>query len=235
MQSADSSRSETASRTHIKQTHEIGGMHEQMSRKREREAALMQSLPGSNRKLRIQHYSKAQIPTNYLSETGGIEGLLIFNEGQNTYQNPHTDFMRILLQACNIPNVWNYTRKQVGAETLNIPVWHAGQVTPIHGSHTVQSITNRMKFVAEDKTKFGWLSEEKIAGGGALFVLAGSVWTRLLRGAGAHPCTHTWFGASVPALVLYSCRVQKEALRTRSVAARAHRLARGSCPARACL
>ena len=72
---------------------------------------------------------------------------------------------------------------------------------PIHGSHTVQSITNRMKFVAEDNTNFGWLSEEKIAGGGALFVLAGSVWTRLLRGAGAHPCTHTWFGASVPALV----------------------------------
>ena len=127
-------------------------MHEQMSRKREREATLMQSLPGSNRKLRIQHYSKAQIPTNYLSETGGIEGLLIFNEGQYTYQNAHTDFMRILLQACNIPNVWNYTRRQVGAETLNIPVWHVGQVIPIHGSHTVQSITNRMKFVAEDKT-----------------------------------------------------------------------------------
>jgi hypothetical protein len=72
-------------------------MHEQMTRKREREATLMQSLPGSNRKLRIQHYSKAQIPTNYLSETGGIEGLLIFNEGQYTYQNAHTDFMRILL------------------------------------------------------------------------------------------------------------------------------------------
>ena len=78
--------------------------------------------------------------------------MLIFNEGQYTYQNAHTDFMRILLQACNIPNVWNYTRRQVGAETLNIPVWHVGQVIPIHGSHTVQSITNRMKFVAEDKT-----------------------------------------------------------------------------------
>ena len=99
-------------------------MHEQMSRKREREAALMQSLPGSNRKLRIQHYSKAQIPTNYLSETGGIEGLLIFNEGQNTFQNTHTDFMRILLQACNIPKVWNYlyTRKQAGVELLTMKV-----------------------------------------------------------------------------------------------------------------
>jgi hypothetical protein len=71
VQSADSSRrEETANRTHIKQAHEIGGMYEQMSRKDEREVVLMQSLPGSNRTLRIQHYSKAQIPTTYLSETG---------------------------------------------------------------------------------------------------------------------------------------------------------------------
>ena len=88
-------------------------MYEQMSRKDEREVVLMQSLPGSNRTLRIQHYSKAQIPTTYLSETGWrYRGLAhLHNEGQNTFQNTHTDFMRILLQACNIPsipNVWNY-------------------------------------------------------------------------------------------------------------------------------
>ena len=86
---------ETASRTQ-KNRHTgiqcLGGMQEQMSRKREREQVLMQSLPGMTRTLRIQHYSKAQIPTTFLSETGGIEGLLIFNEGQNTFQNTHTDF-----------------------------------------------------------------------------------------------------------------------------------------------
>ena len=86
-------------------------MQEQMSRKREREALLMQSLHGMKRTLRIQSTTarrRSRLPTSELSETGDIEGLLIFNEGQNTFQNTHTDFMRILLQACNIPNVWNY-------------------------------------------------------------------------------------------------------------------------------
>ena len=154
-----SRRVETASRTHIGNRHST----------RTRSAACRNRCPASARGRRWPadaiapgHEEDAANPAlqqgadpDYLpqlSETGGIEGLLIFNEGQYTYQNAHTDFMRILLQACNIPNVWNYTRRQVGAETLNIPVWHVGQLIPIHGSHTVQSITNRMKFVAEDKT-----------------------------------------------------------------------------------
>ena len=126
-----SRRVETASRTHI------GNIHST----RTRSAACRNRCPASARGRRWPadaiapgHEEDAANPAlqqgadpDYLpqlSETGGIEGLLIFNKGQNTFQNTHTDFMRILLQACNIPKVWNYlyTRKQAAVELLTMKV-----------------------------------------------------------------------------------------------------------------
>ena len=49
-----------------------GSMQEQMSRKRDREQQMLETLPGTTRALRIQHYSKNQIPRHFLSETGGL-------------------------------------------------------------------------------------------------------------------------------------------------------------------
>ena len=171
-----------------------GGMHEQMSRKREREHTLMQSLPGLTRTLRILHYTKDQIPASHRSETGGIEGLLIFNEGQNTYSNQHTDFMRILLQACNLPNVWNYTRKG-SAQELAIPIWHAGHVLPIHGPNTTQSITDRIKAVAEDNTDGVGLKMKELK-----FIVVPSQQDLVMSDATAK-FIHMQFGITVPAAI----------------------------------
>ena len=128
-----------------------------MSRKREREHTLMQSLPGLTRTLRILHYTKDRIPASHRSETGGIEGLLIFNEGQNTYSNQHTDFMRILLLACNFPNVWNYTRKGSSQE-LAIPIWHAGHVLPIYTDPIQYSRSQTGSRLSPRTTRTAWVS-----------------------------------------------------------------------------
>ena len=108
--------------------HEIGGMQEQMSRKREREALLMQSLQGMKRTLRIQSTTarrRSRLPTSELSETGGIEGLLIFTTRARTPSRTPT---RTSCGSCSRRATFppfpmcGTTFKQAGVELLTMKV-----------------------------------------------------------------------------------------------------------------
>ena len=82
-----------------------------MQGKRQKTAMLQASLPGTSRTLRILTFTKAQLPSAHVLETGGLNGMIIFNEYGSTFSQVHTTFMRLMLSMCNFPNIYNYSNK----------------------------------------------------------------------------------------------------------------------------
>ena len=109
-------------------------------------------LAAALRTVRILTFNKDQLPTAHRLELGGFDGMLIFNDGQQTFDAEHTTWIRVLMTACKYPNVWNCSTR---AHSPSVPSWQTGVALPLHGMHTVESIMSRIKFVAEDKTASG--------------------------------------------------------------------------------
>ena len=79
-----------------------------MKNKKQKTEELQASLPNSSRSLRILVFTRAQLPSSHVLETGGLTGMTIFNNNGSTFSSDHTTFVRLLLAVCNFPNIYNY-------------------------------------------------------------------------------------------------------------------------------
>ena len=82
-----------------------------MKNKKQKTEELQASLPNSSRSLRILVFTRAQLPSSHVLETGGLTGMIIFNNNGSTFSQDHTTFVRLLLAVCNFPNIYNYSNK----------------------------------------------------------------------------------------------------------------------------
>ena len=87
----------------------MSDIQEAMAKKRKAADTMQAILEGQTRTVRILTYTKAQLPTAHCLELGGFDGMLIFSDGQATFNVQQTTSIRVLLRACNWPNVYNYT------------------------------------------------------------------------------------------------------------------------------
>ena len=77
-----------------------------------------------------------------------FQSVIIFNNNGSTFSQDHTTFVRLLLAVCNFPNIYNYSTK---FEYPQVPPWQNGAALPLYGDRTTETITARMKSVAEDE------------------------------------------------------------------------------------
>ena len=91
-----------------------------MNAKRMKTAELKATLPNTKRTVRLLVFTRTQLPSSHVLETGGLNGMIIFNENGSTFSQGHTTFVRLLLAACNFPNIYNYSNKN---EYPQVPPW----------------------------------------------------------------------------------------------------------------
>ena len=101
-----------------------------MKNKKQKTEELQARLPNSSRSLRILVFTRAQLPSSHVLETGGLTGMIIFNNNGSTFASDHTTFVRLLLAVCNFPNIYNYSNKN---EYPQVPSWQNGAALPLHG------------------------------------------------------------------------------------------------------
>ena len=105
-----------------------------MNVKRVKTAELKASLPNTSMSLRILVFTRAQLPSSHVLETGGLTGMIIFNENGSTFSQGHTTFVRLLLAVCNFPNIYNYSNKN---EYPQVPSWRNGAALRFRSTETV--------------------------------------------------------------------------------------------------
>ena len=104
----------------------MASMEEKIQAKRQRTDAFVASLPGSSKKVRVVTFTQAQLPKAHVTETGGLLGMVLFNDGQATFQQENTTFVRALLMHSNYPNIYNYT----GANQYpQVPHWSLNRLS----------------------------------------------------------------------------------------------------------
>ena len=130
----------------------MASMEEKIQIKRQRTETFIASLPGQSKKVRVVTFTQAQLPKAHVTETGGLLGMVLFNDGQATFQQDNTSFVRALLMNSNYPNIYNYSSVN---QYPQVPHWQNGAALPVYGDCTVDSITARIKSVAEDKGQAG--------------------------------------------------------------------------------
>ena len=84
-------------------------MEEKIQVKRQRTETLVASLPGQSKKVRVVTFTQAQLPKAHVTETGGLLGMILFNDGQATFRQDNTTFVRALLMNSNHANIYNYS------------------------------------------------------------------------------------------------------------------------------
>ena len=72
----------------------MSDIQETMAKKRKAADTMQAILEGQTRTVRILTYTKAQLPTAHCLELGGFDGMLIFNDGQATFNVQQTTFIR---------------------------------------------------------------------------------------------------------------------------------------------
>ena len=73
----------------------MSDIQETMAKKRKAADTMQAILEGQTRTVRILTYIKAQLPTAHCLELGGFDGMLIFNDGQATFNVQQTTFIRV--------------------------------------------------------------------------------------------------------------------------------------------
>ena len=87
----------------------MASMEEKIQVKRQRTETLVASLPGQSKKVRVVTFTQAQLPKAHVTETGGLLGMILFNDGQATFRQDNTTFVRALLMNSNHANIYNYS------------------------------------------------------------------------------------------------------------------------------
>ena len=125
---------------------------ETMGRKRKLELDMYVALEGISKTLQVTYFSKAQLLSTHTMAIGGIEGVLIFNEKQNTFAPETSTFYRLLMQYSQVPNIWNYA---VSGQLPFVLDKHKGPAIPLWTDVTIEVILQKLKIVAETQNPMG--------------------------------------------------------------------------------
>ena len=100
----------------------------------------------------MTHFSKAQLLPTHTMDIGGIEGILVFNEKQNTFAPETITFYRLLMQYAQVGNIWNYG---VAGQLPFVLDKHKGPALPLWTDVTIEMVLQKLKVVAENQTPMG--------------------------------------------------------------------------------
>eukprot|EP00964_Phaeocystis_antarctica_P162477 scaffold136846_cov99-Phaeocystis_antarctica.AAC.2 len=117
-------------------------------------------LAAALRTVRILTFNKDQLPTAHRLELGGFDGMLIFNDGQQTFDAEHTTWIRVLMTACKYPNVWNCSTR---AHSPSVPSWQTGVALPLHGMHRNRRVHHEQDQVRRRRQDCEW-SQDGLSG-----------------------------------------------------------------------
>ena len=115
---------------------------EKMGRKRQLEVDMHQALTGTSKTLQVIHFTKAQLLPTHTMDVGGIEGVLVFNEKQNTFAPETSTFYRLLMQFAQLPNIWNYG---VSGQVPLVLDKHKGPALPLWNEVTMEVVLQKLK------------------------------------------------------------------------------------------
>ena len=127
-------------------------MLEKMSRKRQLEGDMYQALAGATKTLQVTHFTKEMLIATHTTEDGGFEGMLIFNEKQDTFSADTTTLYRLIMQYAQVPNVWNYG---VTGQVPFVLDKQKGPALPLFKGVTIETVLMKLKAAAENQTPMG--------------------------------------------------------------------------------
>ena len=125
---------------------------EKMGRKRQLEGDMYQALAGASKTLQVTHFTKDMLIATHTTEDGGFEGMLIFNEKQDTFSADTTTFYRLIMQFAQVPNVWNYG---VTGQVPFVLDKQKGPALPLFKDVTIETVLMKLKAAAENQTPHG--------------------------------------------------------------------------------
>ena len=125
---------------------------EKMGRKRQLEGDMYQALAGATKTLQVTHFTKEMLIATHTTEDGGFEGMLIFNEKQDTFSADTTTFYRLMMQFAQVPNVWNYG---VTGQVPFVLDKQKGPALPLFKGVTIETVLMKLKAAAENQTPHG--------------------------------------------------------------------------------
>ena len=82
-----------------------------MGAKRQLEVDMYMQLTGASRTLQLTHFTKDMLLATHTMDVGGFEGMIIFNEKQNTFGPDMTTLYRLIMQYAQVPNIWNILQR----------------------------------------------------------------------------------------------------------------------------
>ena len=125
---------------------------EKMGRKRQLEGDMYQALAGATKTLQVTHFTKDMLIATHTTEDGGFEGMLIFNEKQDTFSADTTTLYRLIMQYAQVPNVWNYG---VTGQVPFVLDKQKGPALPLFKDVTLETVLMKLKAAAENQTPHG--------------------------------------------------------------------------------
>ena len=161
---------------------------EKMGRKRQLEGDMYQALAGATKTLQVTHFTKEMLIATHTTEDGGFEGMLIFNEKQDTFSADTTTFYRLMMQFAQVPNVWNYG---VTGQVPFVLDKQKGPALPLFKGVTIETVLMKLKAAAENQTPHG-LKMERLD-----FIVTPGDETLTMRDATAK-CIYEKHGVAVP-------------------------------------
>ena len=127
-------------------------MQEKMGRKRQLEMDMYGALTGVSRTLQVTHFTKEFLLATHTMDVGGLEGMLIFNEKQDTFNPDMTTLYRLIFQYAQVPNIWNYG---VTGQLPFVLDKQKGPALPLWNGVTFDTLLTKLKAAAEDPTPMG--------------------------------------------------------------------------------
>ena len=127
-------------------------MQERMGRKRQLDIDMYQALTGASRTLQLPHFTKDMLLATHTMDVGGFEGMLIFNEKQDTFNPDMTTLYRLIFQYAQVPNIWNYG---VAGQLPFVLDKQKGPALPLWNGVTFDTLLTKLKAAAENPTPMG--------------------------------------------------------------------------------
>ena len=127
-------------------------MQEKMGRKRQLEMDMYGALTGVSRTLQVTHFTKEFLLATHTMDVGGLEGMLIFNEKQGTFNPDMTTLYRLIFQYAQVPNIWNYG---VTGQLPFVLDKQKGPALPLWNGVTFDTLLTKLKAAAENPTPMG--------------------------------------------------------------------------------
>ena len=127
-------------------------MQERMGAKRQLEVDMYQALTGASRTLQLTHFTRDMLLDTHTMDVGGFEGMLIFNEKQDTFSPDMTTLYRLIMQYAQVPNIWNYG---VAGQLPFVLDKQKGPALPLWNGVTLETLLMKLKATAKNQTPMG--------------------------------------------------------------------------------